>query len=223
MCCFEQAIKALKEEGIEVILMNPNIASVQTNTDNKSPHKADQVRSTHLSIIHCWLVFSSAVFGVTVVSRLVLLWFDLCSILFRFVFGVVLFCSVLFCFVCFGSFSLVQFCIVVTGVPFAGDTATLVALLFVVASEKCLHPRHNKNIKITDEAWLFNIYFSLLQVFFLPVTPEFVEQVIQRERPDGIVLSMGGQTALNCAVQLYEAGVFDKYDVKARLYLLLAG
>ncbi|CAN0503664.1 unnamed protein product, partial [Ectocarpus sp. 12 AP-2014] len=38
-----QAIKALKEEGIEVILMNPNIASVQTNTDNKSPHKADQV------------------------------------------------------------------------------------------------------------------------------------------------------------------------------------
>ncbi|CAM9616722.1 unnamed protein product, partial [Sphacelaria rigidula] len=87
-----QAIKALKEEGIEVILMNPNIASVQTNTDNKSPHKADQV-------------------------------------------------------------------------------------------------------------------------FFLPVTPEFVEQVIRREKPDGIVLSMGGQTALNCAVQLYEAGIFEKYDV----------
>lgn len=40
-----QAIKALKEEGIEVVLMNPNIASVQTNTDNKSPHKADQVRA----------------------------------------------------------------------------------------------------------------------------------------------------------------------------------
>lgn len=39
----QQAIKALKEEGVEVILMNPNIASVQTNTDNKSPHKADQV------------------------------------------------------------------------------------------------------------------------------------------------------------------------------------
>lgn len=49
----------------------------------------------------------------------------------------------------------------------------------------------------------------------MPVTPEFVEQVIQRERPDGIVLSMGGQTALNCAVQLYEAGIFEKYDVKA--------
>lgn len=40
-----QAIKALKEEGIEVVLMNPNIASVQTNTDNKSPHKADQVNT----------------------------------------------------------------------------------------------------------------------------------------------------------------------------------
>lgn len=40
-----QAIKALKEEGVEVVLMNPNIASVQTNTDTKSPHKADQVRT----------------------------------------------------------------------------------------------------------------------------------------------------------------------------------
>ncbi|CAB1117947.1 unnamed protein product [Ectocarpus sp. CCAP 1310/34] len=88
-----QAIKALKEEGIEVILMNPNIASVQTNTDNKSPHKADQV-------------------------------------------------------------------------------------------------------------------------FFLPVTPEFVEHVIKREKPDGIVVSMGGQTALNCAVQLHEAGILEKYNVK---------
>ncbi|CAN0238390.1 unnamed protein product, partial [Discosporangium mesarthrocarpum] len=88
-----QAIKALKEEGIEVILMNPNIASVQTNTDQKSPHKADQV-------------------------------------------------------------------------------------------------------------------------FFLPVTPEFVEQVIRRERPDGIVISMGGQTALNCAVSLFEKGVLEKYNVE---------
>ncbi|CAN0223588.1 unnamed protein product, partial [Ectocarpus sp. 12 AP-2014] len=88
-----QAIKALKEEGIEVILMNPNIASVQTNTDSKSPHKADQV-------------------------------------------------------------------------------------------------------------------------FFLPVTPEFVEHVIKREKPDGIVVSMGGQTALNCAVQLHEAGILEKYNVK---------
>jgi carbamoyl-phosphate synthase (ammonia) len=51
-------------------------------------------------------------------------------------------------------------------------------------------------------------------VFFLPVTPEFVEEVIKKERPDGIVVSMGGQTALNCAVELYQAGIFDKYNVQ---------
>lgn len=54
-------------------------------------------------------------------------------------------------------------------------------------------------------------------MFFLPVTPEFVEQVIRREKPDGIVISMGGQTALNCAVKLYEAGILQKYNVKVRL------
>jgi len=88
-----QAIKALKEEGKEVVLMNPNIASVQTNMDNKSENKADHV-------------------------------------------------------------------------------------------------------------------------YFLPVTPEFVEEVIKKEKPDGIVVSMGGQTALNCAVELYENGIFDKYGVE---------
>ena len=89
-----QAIKALKEEGKEVVLMNPNIASVQTNMDNKSVHnKADHT-------------------------------------------------------------------------------------------------------------------------YFLPVTPDFVEEVIKKEKPDGIVVSMGGQTALNCAVELYKAGIFDKYNVQ---------
>jgi len=88
-----QAIKALKEEGKEVVLMNPNIASVQTNMDSKSEFKADHV-------------------------------------------------------------------------------------------------------------------------FFLPVTPAFVEEVIKKEKPDGIVVSMGGQTALNVAVELYEAGIFDKYNVE---------
>lgn len=88
-----QAIKALKEEGIEVVLINPNIASVQTNSDDKSASKADHV-------------------------------------------------------------------------------------------------------------------------FFLPVTPEFVEEVIKKEKPDGIIVSMGGQTALNCAVEMYEAGTFDKYNVQ---------
>ena len=51
-------------------------------------------------------------------------------------------------------------------------------------------------------------------VYFQPVTPEFVERVIEKEHPDGILLSFGGQTALNCGVELYRKGVFDKYGVK---------
>ena len=51
-------------------------------------------------------------------------------------------------------------------------------------------------------------------VYFQPVTPEFVERVIEKERPDGILLSFGGQTALNCGVELYQKGVLDKYGVK---------
>jgi carbamoyl-phosphate synthase (ammonia) len=88
-----QAIKAMKEEGCEVVLMNPNIASVQTNTDDKSSTKADHV-------------------------------------------------------------------------------------------------------------------------YFLPVTPDFVEEIIKKEQPDGIIISMGGQTALNCAVEMYHDGIFDKYGVE---------
>jgi carbamoyl-phosphate synthase (ammonia) len=88
-----QAIKALKEQGIKVVLMNPNIASVQTNVDERALARADNV-------------------------------------------------------------------------------------------------------------------------YFLPVTPEFIEMVIRRERPDGIVVSMGGQTALNCGVELHNSGVLAKYGVK---------
>ena len=51
-------------------------------------------------------------------------------------------------------------------------------------------------------------------IFFQPVTPEFVEHVIEKEQPDGILLSFGGQTALNCGVELYKKGVFEKYGVK---------
>ncbi|MBR6745779.1 MAG: ATP-grasp domain-containing protein, partial [Muribaculaceae bacterium] len=51
-------------------------------------------------------------------------------------------------------------------------------------------------------------------IYFLPVTPFFVEKVIEKERPDGILLAFGGQTALNCGVALYEAGVFEKYGIK---------
>ena len=52
------------------------------------------------------------------------------------------------------------------------------------------------------------------RVYFLPVTPEFVEKVIERERPDGILLAFGGQTALNCGVKLYESGVLERYGVR---------
>ena len=51
-------------------------------------------------------------------------------------------------------------------------------------------------------------------VYFQPVTPEFVERIIEKERPDGILLSFGGQTALNCGVELYQRGVLAKYGVK---------
>jgi len=52
------------------------------------------------------------------------------------------------------------------------------------------------------------------KIYFLPVTPYYVEQVIKKERPDGILLSFGGQTALNCGTELYRAGIFEEYNVK---------
>ena len=52
------------------------------------------------------------------------------------------------------------------------------------------------------------------KIYFLPVTPYFVEQVIKKERPQGILLAFGGQTALNCGVELYRSGVLEKYNVK---------
>ncbi len=51
-------------------------------------------------------------------------------------------------------------------------------------------------------------------IYFLPVTPFFVEKVIEKERPDGVLLSFGGQTALNCGVELSRSGVFEKYGVR---------
>ena len=52
------------------------------------------------------------------------------------------------------------------------------------------------------------------QIYFLPVVPYFVERVIEKERPDGILLAFGGQTALNCGVELYKSGVLEKYGVR---------
>src|SRR5574344_109465 len=52
------------------------------------------------------------------------------------------------------------------------------------------------------------------EIYFLPVQPYFVEKVIKKERPDGILLAFGGQTALNCGVELYQSGVLAKYGVR---------
>ncbi|MBQ1884943.1 MAG: carbamoyl-phosphate synthase (glutamine-hydrolyzing) large subunit, partial [Bacteroidales bacterium] len=52
------------------------------------------------------------------------------------------------------------------------------------------------------------------KVYFLPITPFFVEEIIKKEHPDGIMLAFGGQTALNCGTQLYLSGVLEKYNVK---------
>merc|ERR1719210_339266 len=67
----------------------------------------------------------------------------------------------------------------------------------------------NPNIATVQTSWGYAD-----RVYFLPVDVEFVTQVIKRERPDGVLCTFGGQTALNCAVKLEEDGVFSRYDVK---------
>lgn len=52
------------------------------------------------------------------------------------------------------------------------------------------------------------------KIYFLPVTPYFVEKVIAKEKPDGLLLAFGGQTALNCGVKLHQSGVLEKYNLK---------
>ena len=52
------------------------------------------------------------------------------------------------------------------------------------------------------------------KIYFLPVTPYFVEQVIKKEKPEGILLAFGGQTALNCGIQLFEQGILEKYNLE---------
>lgn len=52
------------------------------------------------------------------------------------------------------------------------------------------------------------------KIYFLPVTPYFVERVIEKEKPDGVLLAFGGQTALNCGISLYKSGIFEKNNVK---------
>lgn len=52
------------------------------------------------------------------------------------------------------------------------------------------------------------------KIYFLPVTPYFVEEVIKKEKPDGLLLSFGGQTALNCGIELFKAGILEKYNLR---------
>ena len=52
------------------------------------------------------------------------------------------------------------------------------------------------------------------KIYFLPVTPFFIEKVIEKEKPEGILLSFGGQTALNCGIELFKSGTLEKYNVK---------
>lgn len=52
------------------------------------------------------------------------------------------------------------------------------------------------------------------QVYFLPITPYFVEEIFKKEQPDGILLAFGGQTALNCGTELYNKGILKKYNVQ---------
>ena len=88
---------------------------------------------------------------------------------------------------------------------------------FDYSGSQALKALKNKNIQTV----LINPNIATVQtsegfadkIYFLPVTPFFVEKIIQKERPQGILLAYGGQTALNCGITLYEEGVFKKYNV----------
>jgi len=89
---------------------------------------------------------------------------------------------------------------------------------FDYSGSQCLKALREKGI----ETVLINPNIATIQtdprlagkVYLLPVTPEYVEKIIAIERPDGILLGFGGQTALNCGIQLAKKGVFEKYNVK---------
>ncbi|MCL2172807.1 MAG: carbamoyl-phosphate synthase (glutamine-hydrolyzing) large subunit [Candidatus Bathyarchaeota archaeon] len=89
---------------------------------------------------------------------------------------------------------------------------------FDYSGSQCLKALHEEGI----ETVLINPNIATIQtdtrlsgkVYLLPVTPDFVEKVIAKERPDGILLGFGGQTALNCGIELAKTGILDKYNVK---------
>lgn len=89
---------------------------------------------------------------------------------------------------------------------------------FDYSGSQCLKALREENI----ETILINPNIATIQtdprlagkVYLLPVTPEYVEEVIKREKPDGILIGFGGQTALNCGIQLAKSNILEKYDVK---------
>jgi len=89
---------------------------------------------------------------------------------------------------------------------------------FDYSGSQCLKAIHEDGIKSV----LINPNIATIQtdtrfadqVYLLPVTPSYVESIIEKERPDGVMLAYGGQTALNCGVKLEESGILKKYDVK---------
>jgi carbamoyl-phosphate synthase large subunit len=89
---------------------------------------------------------------------------------------------------------------------------------FDYSGSQCLKALHEEGI----ETVLINPNIATIQtdprlsgkVYLLPVTPDFVEKVIEKERPDGILLGFGGQTALNCGIELSKRGILDKYNIK---------
>jgi len=88
---------------------------------------------------------------------------------------------------------------------------------FDYSGSQCLKALREEGIKTV----LINPNIATIQtskgmadkIYFLPVTPYFAEKVIEKEKPDGIMLAFGGQTALNCGVELYDKGIFKKYNV----------
>ena len=80
---------------------------------------------------------------------------------------------------------------------------------------KCLKEEKIKTVLINPNIATVQTNKDLAdKIYFLPITPEFVEKVIEKEKPDGILLTFGGQTALNCGVELYKKGVFEKHNVQ---------
>jgi len=88
-------------------------------------------------------------------------------------------------------------------------------LIFGFTGAKSITGRRDYNVLINPNIATIQTSENIAdKIYFLPVNPYFVEQVIKKERPDGILLSFGGQTALNCGVELFKNKIFEKYNVR---------